>query len=684
MLKIKFIIAALGLIFCFTAAAQKTMLPKSISGNWLQPQTNEWLISFTPKFVIYKSVYWNYKSITQADGIYTIVATANKQQKTFKVKVKDTATIQFAEEDNATQILSKNFNENPNFNHYDTVGFKGPFIVNDSFTLKAWITDYDASKQDKIVSVQYQTIAGYESKNVVAEVDSLGRFAVTFQLLQPTNLFIKLPTSEKPISIVGIPGESLMMAILPPTVDMSILSGITTQKQVDENRNELIKIISARDQVLFMGTSAKLNSEYNLYLPHEIRNGFSWDDRNDTAASFNVYNKKVLDSALQYRKVLDDFIQKYKTSKKFAQLTGQEIKYKAVDRMLQHRYKNADRLDPDKEKKYLSLIKQYDFLQPLGIISPSYLGCLQDFFDILYSSFFRNMTITVRYTPDSIYPVMKRAGEPLTEKEVSFFEKKVTVAYADSLAATDSINAFQEAFNKKHEAFIKTWTDTSMQSQMDAEVKKRLAAFIAIYGSNLFTDAELLRFALQDINTTKLQSASLKDFYDTNIKNKWMNAQWRNSYNDLANKIKRPLSAESHLIVNEKSNAILEKLLTPYKGKVVYIDFWAPWCGPCMDQIKNYSPALEEATKGKDVVYLFLGIDCAEDNWKNTIKAYGIKGEHYHLSADEGALLRNQFQISGIPHYVLIDKNGNVAKASAPRPEEKDQVLNEMEKLLVQ
>lgn len=163
-----------------------------------------------------------------------------------------------------------------------------------------------------------------------------------------------------------------------------------------------------------------------------------------------------------------------------------------------------------------------------------------------------------------------------------------------------------------------------------------------------------------------------------------MNGQWRESYNDLANKIKKPLSVESHLIVNEKSNAILEKLLTSYKCKVIYIDFWAPWCSPCMDQIKNYSPALEEATKGKDIVYLFLGIDCAEDNWKNTIKAYGIKGEHYHLSADEGKLLRNQFQINGIPHYILIDKNGNVAKASAPRPEEKDQVLNEMEKLLVQ
>ncbi len=108
--------------------------------------------------------------------------------------------------------------------------------------------------------------------------------------------------------------------------------------------------------------------------------------------------------------------------------------------------------------------------------------------------------------------------------------------------------------------------------------------------------------------------------------------------------------------------------MDPYKGKVVYIDFWAPWCGPCMGEMP-YSKELQKELAGKDVVFLYIGLSCSKQSWQYTIKEMGIEGEHYFANENDGKLLSQKFNISGIPRYVLVGKDGKVADDEALRPE---------------
>lgn len=106
---------------------------------------------------------------------------------------------------------------------------------------------------------------------------------------------------------------------------------------------------------------------------------------------------------------------------------------------------------------------------------------------------------------------------------------------------------------------------------------------------------------------------------------------------------------------------ILDAIKAPYKGKVVVIDFWATWCGPCMQAMTSIDPIKEEYTKGKkDVVFVYVtGETSPKANWDAAIK--NIKGYHYRLSNAQYNNLLKGLGIMGIPTYMIIDKKGNVS-----------------------
>lgn len=103
---------------------------------------------------------------------------------------------------------------------------------------------------------------------------------------------------------------------------------------------------------------------------------------------------------------------------------------------------------------------------------------------------------------------------------------------------------------------------------------------------------------------------------------------------------------------------IFDAIIKKYKGKVIYVDFWATWCSPCREGIKQIKP-LKEDFKDKDIVFLYITDESSPiDTWNKLIP--DIKGEHYRVSSDEWTFLKSMFNISGIPHYALVGKTGEV------------------------
>lgn len=304
--------------------------------------------------------------------------------------------------------------------------------------------------------------------------------------------------------------------------------------------------------------------------------------------------------------------------------------------------------------------------------------------------------------------INKSSDSIVISSRASKYTKTISVnedgTFSDTLNIKDGIYSFYDG-NESTSIFLKNGYD--IQMSLDTKMFDETAKYTGIgsENSNFLAEKSLLTEKLLDVDFSKLDEkglqetlnnvkkelnsfiASKKDL-DTMVSNdaiksiKPMLSSQKKYYGDIiALKRDLPKGATSPAFENYENHKGGTTSLVDLKGKYVYVDVWATWCGPCRKEI----PFLQEVEKefhGKNIAFVSVSIDRAKDHskWEKMVADKQLGGIQLFADKDWKSKFVMDYKINGIPRFILIDPDGNIVSADAPRPSSPDlkTLLNEL------
>ncbi|MBN1925160.1 MAG: TlpA family protein disulfide reductase [Prolixibacteraceae bacterium] len=151
-------------------------------------------------------------------------------------------------------------------------------------------------------------------------------------------------------------------------------------------------------------------------------------------------------------------------------------------------------------------------------------------------------------------------------------------------------------------------------------------------------------------------------------------------YANVKRNIENPEFASNAIIskMGVDGKNLLDSIIKENRGKVLFVDLWATWCGPCLEGMKA-SKEIMPRYKNKDIEFIFLCVNSKEENWKATLSKFKIEGKHYFCSNEQSKDIRRALGVEGIPHYLIINKKGNIVESKS---QDLARSLNKIDKLL--
>jgi peroxiredoxin len=109
--------------------------------------------------------------------------------------------------------------------------------------------------------------------------------------------------------------------------------------------------------------------------------------------------------------------------------------------------------------------------------------------------------------------------------------------------------------------------------------------------------------------------------------------------------------------------------LSSFRGRVVYLDFWATWCGPCLQEMQAAPPLYQHFTGRPDVAFVAVSLDHDAQAWRRWVRRHAQPGVVYlHVPGGITAPVAKSYQINGIPSYWLLGPDGRIVDNAPPRP----------------
>lgn len=691
----------------------KQLLPAELSGNWFDKTTGNWEFGVFDKYIVYKNKLWTYTTSKPGKMLNSIVISNNGRSKKLFYKTADKGNLLVGETAQALKEYSNNEEEARNVKPADDKPYDLPVFKVDSATYSGYIKNYTTKSGAKTMSVHIDdVIVGHQSTYLV-NIDPSGYFRVRLPLYYPHLVWVRSavfnssvflePGKEVFQLIDGSKSNLFMGAPAKINSDIARLEKINSfdYHQIENNILNLSpaqykpfidkmesKDIHALDSIWKTNTISakayqvmKMNLQYNyagckmFYRDdwenaYRRKNNIPWEQRTLnvkpdllTADYFDfITNDFVNNPVAVIAPNYDTFINRLKfldiirdmnyriiiTSMASIAEELQKTGYVLTDseKMLIEKSSEMDSVNNSEE------VRRYNekYLTPINAFYQKYQNNVQQLYKenpkadaIYFAEYFKKNNIELTDDENALLKVMvDHSKSDAGVKSDKFYEQ-----YGDSI----------NAFYRRNDSFV----DNIYNSKRSAIRNEKLKTLFNIE-SGIATDI----MTAQDYCSKIVQESSPVGSFELQAIRQKIKTPFIAEYIELCNKwTLMKLEAnkkKTGYIVNEtpKTDAdkIFEAIVAKYKGKIIYLDFWATWCLPCRSGIERIKPLKDELV-GKDIVFVYITNPTSpQTTWDNMIP--DIKGEHYRVSQDEWNILAAKFNISGIPHYVLVGKNGEV------------------------
>lgn len=525
------------------------------------------------------------------------------------------------------------------------------------FTVTGTFVGYNPAVDSfRFCEVVYNHLYRDDQQTHVGEIGKDGRFSITFPLNRPQEIMFSF--MERLSVFYAVPGSSLDIQF-----DLPAIKAISKLPYPEQ--------LKKRDPLTFTGAYAQLNKEFNAFKPLEyttipFEEHYGLIDSLDQMA-YKIYRLGIMQRQLD---TLAAFNQRNNTSSEFRQVMNQHLRYHTGEDLLRYRWmhgRKAKQPAPVLTPAYLDFLDNMPLNNEEAVITESYTDFLSE-----YNHFYEAQMSPskIAFSMEKFVDYLKQAGKPITAKEEQLFKKPST---GQNSGQVQLIESFLEKYEAEQQEFSTMLVFDQKIDSLAPHIPPGVGKDI-LYAGEIDKHLNTSRMPLTNTAMDKV----LRKITDASLQSQVIRDNER-----LRKALAGDMTEATHIrtALQVSSDKFFDELMKPYKGKVVYIDFWAPWCGPCMSEMPN-SKVLQQELAGKDVVFLYIGLSCAKKSWENTIKDKGMEGEHYFANDNEGKLLSEKFHISGIPHYVLVDKTGKVADDKAMRPSDKTRLVNKINSLL--
>lgn len=671
-----FVIFFLSLTINIQAQIQETLI-----GNWINVETNEWEFGLFENFAVHDCDFWEYESVSDKGKIKTLVLKNADSRISLEIEAEKDKIISIKKDNGAKQeyrLMDKTY---PDYPTTDTRSFPAPTFQQDSVTIVGYYRNFDKVPEHfkeryggQLLRVGLVDCIVNESVDFYTEIDSSGKFTITIPVVNTQATFFDWGRLTK--NVILEPGKKLFVF-----ADMGDLLPWESDGGWDA-------YMSRPKQILFMGENARVNNELaqfkdpRIFLIREQREGSSHME-------FMELAKEIYNQRMEY---LNTHISNHpNVSEAFKYYMMISEKYLLASDLMQRRFNlsfSRNERFPEEYMKYV--MEEFSLLdENVYTLNRDFWTFCRDYIGYFESATNQSYTTTVNDVGDKL----KREG--LMTDEVEMIVKEYNELEHQYKQLTDSLERVKlvESFQGLFERMNSDTVIKEMAERMHREYffEAEIANVDSVIVNPILKELSIASLYYKFFDSKRMPlSKPEKELFEKRITVPYFH-KTLSEMNEMYERInsegledKGSIKNTEHLVNVMDGNELLKQLIEPYKGKVIYVDFWGTWCRPCRANMK-LMPPVKEALKDEDVVFMYFANNSPEQTWHNVIKELNLVGEnivHYRLPDNQQRILEQSLSVNSWPTYMLIDKEGNIVNTQAPFPEDRDVLLREIKNLL--